>query len=87
MNVPLANTLNKLPQSVHENGLTDGDRSHMKIKSVKKIEGAPLVMTGASDGSVNVWSTEVKLHRLGVHNLKYALDLDCNQEVLKDLLT
>jgi hypothetical protein len=44
-----------------------------KIEFVKTLENSDFVMTGAKDGSINVWNTRIRLHCTGNHNFKSKL--------------
>ena len=45
-------------------------------------------MTGASDGSINIWNTALKLHRVGMHNVKEQLHYEelINEQTMSQLL-
>lgn len=73
-NVPLAKTLNNIPPSVHENGLTDKKLvKHHRIDKVMTLDKSDFVLTCGKDGSVNVWNTNLKLACVGAHNFKSKL--------------
>jgi hypothetical protein len=65
-NVPLSDTLNSMPPSIHN--LNDEECS--EIAGVKTLVKSGAIMTTSLDGSVNIWDTKVKLHRVAQHNFK-----------------
>lgn len=70
-NVPLAMTLNNLPPSIHQNSLSSKKLvKPEKVDFVKTLGNSDFIMTGAKDGSINIWNTRVKLHCTGSHNFK-----------------
>lgn len=73
-NVPLENTLNSLPPSVHDTGLTN--KKHLKpegIKTVKNLKESDFILTGGQDGSINIWNSKIRLHRVCGYNFKSKL--------------
>ena len=88
-NVPLARTLNKLPPSVHENGLSGPLKTFSVIEDTASIPNSDSVMTTSyKDASINIWNTNTKLHRVASYNFKAQLHSEelLNEKMIKELL-
>ena len=86
-NVALANTLNSFPPSIHDNNLKS--KRLLKPESITKVkvlDNSDFVLTGGSDGSINIWSTKTRLHKVGGHNFKSKLHSTDEFDKLKPTL-
>eukprot|EP00347_Sterkiella_histriomuscorum_P017580 403348792 len=72
-NVPINETLNSMPPQVHDNNLEGLKQNYCSIDSVKSIQNSDLILTGSKDGSINIWSSKLRLQKISGLNLKLKL--------------
>lgn len=68
-NIPIAQTINSLPPSLHCNFAPVHVPQYADIDVVKHLPFSDLVMTGSTQfGSVNIWSSHLGMQLLGGFN-------------------